>query len=219
MNNHFLQRLLSHSIAALAVACVVYLAGVYSSDPSLRNISEVPASNYSESFLNLVGLLQPTDKKVIATPVWEQFSSNEYKAFKSLTARFRPHILNAAFENDLDPDLVSAVILVESRSKVRAKSHAGAMGLMQLMPITARELGVKDPYDPKQNINGGAKYLGKMLKRFDGNLSLALAAYNAGPGTVERYHGIPPYRETQNYVTSVVGTYNILQGRKRSATP
>lgn len=107
----------------------------------------------------------------------------------------------------ISPALLKSVAKAESNFNPRAKSHAGAMGVMQLMPATARSLGVSDPYDPWQNIMGGAKYLKQNLDQF-GDVSLALAAYNAGPGSVRKYGGIPPYRETQNYVKKIMADYN-----------
>lgn len=105
----------------------------------------------------------------------------------------------AAAANDLDPDFLTAVARTESALNPRALSPAGAIGLMQLMPATARSLGV-DPWDPKQNIMGGARHLRALLDRFDGRIDLALAAYNAGSGAVTRYGGVPPYAETRTYV-------------------
>jgi soluble lytic murein transglycosylase-like protein len=104
----------------------------------------------------------------------------------------------------LSPALVDAVAWAESRYRADAVSPKGAVGLMQLMPATARELGVKDARDPVQNIAGGAAYLRAQLDRFDGDIERALAAYNAGPGAVARYGAVPPYRETQRYVQSIL---------------
>lgn len=105
----------------------------------------------------------------------------------------------------LDPALFESLIEQESSFNPRAVSAAGAMGLTQLMPKTAQGLGVTDPYDPVQSLNGGAKYLAQMLKEFGGDPKLALAAYNAGPGAVKRYGGIPPFSETQDYVRKILG--------------
>ena len=109
----------------------------------------------------------------------------------------------AAHEYQLDPDLVHAVIRAESGYDPLSTSSAGAQGLMQLMPQTGATLGVTDPYDPEQNVRAGARYLSGQLRSF-GDLELALAAYNAGPGAVRRYSGIPPYAETQQYVQRVL---------------
>jgi soluble lytic murein transglycosylase-like protein len=113
-------------------------------------------------------------------------------------------ITKAAAKYSLPPELIKAVIRAESNFDAKAVSIAGAQGLMQLMPATAEELGVKDPFDIDQNVDGGSRYLREMLDRFNGDVKLALAAYNAGPGTVEKYDGDVPYRETQNYVKRVM---------------
>lgn len=120
------------------------------------------------------------------------------------TGRYDDLVLEYASKQALRPELVRAVIQVESGFNPRARSPKGAMGLMQLMPATARELGVVDAYDPEQNIRGGTRYLRQLLDRYDGDERLALAAYNAGAGAVDRYGGVvPPYRETREYVRKV----------------
>ncbi len=122
---------------------------------------------------------------------------------RASAAAFDDVVRMAAARSGLSTDLIHAVIRAESDYNPRCTSSAGAMGLMQLMPGTARALGVADPYDPVENVLGGTRYLREQLDRF-GDLSLALAAYNAGPGAVQRYGGIPPYHETQAYVRRIL---------------
>ena len=107
----------------------------------------------------------------------------------------------------VDPSLVKAIIANESGFDANATSKVGAQGLMQLMPATAAAVGVRDSYDPAQNVAGGTRYLKGLLDRFNGDVRLAVAAYNAGPGAVEKYGDVPPYAETQNYVQNVLGSY------------
>lgn len=119
-------------------------------------------------------------------------------------------ILAAARRYNLDPNLLRAIAHQESRFNPRAVSRAGAQGLFQLMPGTAADLGVTDPFDPTQSAMGGAKYLGLQMRRFGGDLDRALAAYNAGPGNVRKYGGVPPFRETQDYVRKIKSRYGLL---------
>jgi soluble lytic murein transglycosylase-like protein len=116
-------------------------------------------------------------------------------------------IRRTAAKHDLDPALLSAVIRQESGFDANARSSAGAMGLMQLMPGTAKSLGVTDAFDPAQNVEGGARLLRGLIDQYAGRLDLALAAYNAGPGAVDKYHGVPPYAETRGYVRAILDDY------------
>lgn len=116
-------------------------------------------------------------------------------------------ILEAGQHEGVDPRFIHAVIWQESKYKVDARSHAGAQGLMQLMPATAKRFGCHRPDDPAENIAAGTKYLNWLLKRFAGNVELVLAGYNAGEGSVDKYEGIPPYNETQNYVKIISKRY------------
>jgi len=141
-------------------------------------------------------------------PVWKtqipDKTANQQQAILTNRQIIAQNIQKAAAKYNLPPALINAVIRAESNFKAKAVSSAGAQGLMQLMPATAKELGVKNPFDIEQNIDGGAKYLRKMLDRFGGNVRKALAAYNAGPGTVIKYNGRVPYPETRQYVQRVL---------------
>ncbi len=127
-----------------------------------------------------------------------------------------PTIAQVAESTHVELDLLHAVILAESAYNADALSPKGAMGLMQLMPPTARRFGVEDAWDPAQNIQGGALYLDFLLNRFDGDKRLAVAAYNAGEGAVDKYSGIPPYKETQGYVKKVMKFYQDGLGNLRN---
>jgi soluble lytic murein transglycosylase-like protein len=117
-------------------------------------------------------------------------------------------LAKASHEHNVDVDLLASVVKAESGGNARAVSRAGAQGLMQLMPETAADLGVTNTFHPEQNVRGGSTYLDELLTRYHDNLSLALAAYNAGPAAVDKYHGIPPYRETRLYVARVIHEFN-----------
>jgi len=145
---------------------------------------------------------KPSGNFTISTSEAFVSTSEDYRPLPA-TIAYNDAIAEAADLYDLDPNLIRAIIRAESAFNPFAVSRAGAQGLMQLMPAVAEELNVLDPFDPRQNIFGGARYLRQLLDRNDGNVSLAVASYNAGPGAVDRYNGIPPYRETRNYVKKV----------------
>ena len=131
---------------------------------------------------------------------------------------WREALAREAGRRGLDPLLVRALIQVESGENPRAVSPKGARGLMQLMPATARELGVLDPLHPRDNVKGGIAYLSRLVERYDGRLDLALAAYNAGPGAVDRYGGLPPYPETRAFVRRVLSLYERARAAGRVDT-
>jgi membrane-bound lytic murein transglycosylase B len=135
-----------------------------------------------------------------------QVGKSDLGGFKS--TQYDGIIRDMAAKYGVPARLIKSVIQQESQFKPGVTSRCGAQGLMQLMPGTARELGVKNAFDPRQNIEGGTKYLAKLLKMFKGDTRRALAAYNAGPGNVIKYKGIPPFRETQAYVRNIMANYN-----------
>lgn len=149
-------------------------------------------------------------KKTLAQSYAKRFGTDP----KERIEKFKGLIEIKAKKHGLDPNLLAGLVRQESNFNPYAVSHCGAMGLGQLMPETARYLGVVDPFNASQNLEGAAKYLKQMLDKFDGNVSKALAAYNAGPGAVMKHNGIPPYRETQNYVKSVQVHMNTIQSDK-----
>jgi soluble lytic murein transglycosylase-like protein len=129
-------------------------------------------------------------------------------AIEPTAAEMREMLAHAGAAHNIDADLLASVVRAESGGQVRAVSRAGAQGLMQLMPATANDLGVQDSFQAEQNIAGGTAYLDELLVRYHDNLALALAAYNAGPVAVDRYHGVPPFAETRAYVARVIREFN-----------
>jgi len=135
-------------------------------------------------------------------------SAGAVQEAKLSPADVREMLAEAGQQHNLDVDLLASVVKAESNGDARAVSRAGARGLMQLMPKTASDHGVDDSFTPEENVRGGTEYLDEMLARYHDNLALALAAYNAGPAAVDKYHGIPPYHETRVYVARVIHEFN-----------
>ena len=155
--------------------------------------------------------ITPIEKEAIKDNNTETKEALELKSkidLKAQSTNVDEIIETFAHKYDVDGDLIKAIIKQESGFNTRATSKKGAMGLMQLMPKTAESLGVLDAYNPSQNIEGGVKYFKSLLEKYDNNPELALAAYNAGPGAVKKYGGVPPYKETQNYINTIMNTYN-----------
>jgi soluble lytic murein transglycosylase-like protein len=142
-----------------------------------------------------------------SVPVKSYNTSAHAKSKARIIKSYEEYINKASRKYGIDAGLIKAVIAVESNFNEFAISKKGAMGLMQLMPLTASELGVHNVFDPQDNIDAGTKYLKRLITKFDGNLQLALAAYNAGPTTVEKHGTVPPYKETRSYVSKVFSRY------------
>jgi soluble lytic murein transglycosylase-like protein len=194
-----------------ARAAVANAAGVGPVAADEANYIEVAAS----AVLRVESIPDPPPAAVPSVAALVSAGSPAHAAMTVLSpGEMRQMLACAGAVHNIDADLLASVVQAESGGNVRAVSWAGARGLMQLMPATASVLGVNDSFVPEENIGGGATYLDSLLTRYGDNIALALAAYNAGPAAVDRYHGIPPYAETRAYVARVIREFN---RRKRAA--
>lgn len=155
-----------------------------------------------------VNAIQGTEGNTVIDRTSTVNSTENFSSYLQTTASLEEIFTEAAERYNVPKDLIKAIAKTESDFNPNATSGSGAQGLMQLMPATARELGVTDAYDPYQNVMGGTKYISQLLNKYDGDVKLALAAYNAGSGNVAKYGGIPPFKETQNYVVKVMNYMN-----------
>lgn len=182
----------------------------YVDDSGVVTLTDVPSTDMTPK-QNLKHTYKIKPVNVYTPPDKYVYPESRLKFSSDLTGRYKSMIDDHASRTSLDPGLLEAVIKTESNFNPGAISRAGALGLMQLMPTTAYDMGVDNPMDPDQNISGGARYLKYLMGRFNGNLTLALAAYNAGPLNVEKYGTVPPFAETQNYIKKI---YSIYRGDK-----
>src|SRR6202047_793388 len=197
-----------------AVLCVCAYLGMlaFCGNPANAQIAKVVDDSGRRFFINAeppvqTKLLPAKSHAAIYMPAEASFTGRGRPAMSIDRDGAEKLVREAAERHQVDPALVRAVIETESNWNSSAISRKGAVGLMQLMPTTAQRFGASEYYNPQQNVDAGVKYLKTLLERYDGNLDLALAAYNAGEGAVDRAHGIPAFRETRNYVQKVQSAY------------
>ena len=184
----------------------------------MRIYAQATSSDYMELNPESIRAVETVPDPPIAAPSTEIVTAQAKPVTETrLTAADLHQLLTkAGSEHDVDADLLASLVKAESNGNAQAVSRAGARGLMQLMPGTARQLGVADSFVPEQNVRGGTAYFDSLLTRYHDNIALALAAYNAGPEAVDRYHGIPPYRETRAYVARVMHEFNRRVAARRA---
>lgn len=193
-----------------ATQCPLYaMDELAEAELKIEKLKEYNASLVSTK-TKLVSELSSLKEATNNIPAIYKYTKNPYSLIGriKLKTKWAKYIQQAAAETGLEPHFIEALIIHESGAKVDAKSHCGAVGLTQLMPGTAKRFGCFNRYDPQSNILAGSKYLAWLMQRYNGNKKLALAAYNSGEGAVDKYKGIPPYKETQKYVPSVLAHYN-----------
>ncbi len=222
---------LNHSVLALAVSCAALLAtprAARADNIVLKNGQRLNVTGYQliDGTYHLQmngGFVDVPFDEVAAIEPEDQFAAPPPPApLLSMKNHYRDLVETSAARYQVDADLISSVIAMESNFNARAVSRKNARGLMQLMPETAAKLGVRNVFDPQENIDAGTRYLGNLLQRYRNDLSLALAAYNAGPERVEQYGRVPPFAETVSYVRRVQRTYQnskSAQSGKNSAVP
>jgi hypothetical protein len=202
----------AEAVRVTAVVCVAMLGAIFFAAPANAQIASVTNTDGRKLFVNaeppaLFKRLTPKPPATIYLGGEISFMGRERAAMNIDRDGAEKLVREAAERHHVDPALVRAVIETESNWNPAARSNKGALGLMQLIPTTATRFGVNDAFNPKQNVEAGVRYLRTLLERYNGNLDLALAAYNAGEGAVDRAHGIPSYRETRNYVQKVQNAY------------
>lgn len=211
--SHVLCALLALGLSTESVAGHMYVFKDQEGNVLLTNVvsrGKKPQGDQFSAYTNKVKVTYYADTNVHSYRNWGSSESSVLPSYSKNKDAYDHLIAQSASNYGVDRGLIKAMMHTESGFNPNARSPVGAQGLMQLMPATARRFAVNNAWDPAQNIEGGAKYLSFLLKRFNQNWDLAVAAYNAGEGNVDKYGGIPPFRETQDYVKRVMSRYRNL---------